>query len=126
MRVNESPFKPFAQRLDDRDAAGDRRFEIERDAVAFGQRGKLLAVPGEQRLVGGHHRLAGSERGFDRALGRIARAADHLDEHVDRRIARQRHRIGDPAKFLQIEVALLAARARADRDDLDRRGRSAR
>ena len=35
-------------------------------------------------------------------------------------VARQRHRIGEPAEFFDIEVALLAARARAQRDDLDR------
>ena len=119
MRVNDVAVEALAQRLDDRNAAADRGLEIERDALAFGERGELLTVAREQRLVGGDHRLAGSERGLHRALGRIAGAADQLDEHVDRRIARQRHRIGEPAKFLQIDVALLAARARADRNDLD-------
>ena len=50
----------LAQRLDDRDAAGDRRLEIQRDAVLLGERGELDAVLGEQRLVGGHDVLAGA------------------------------------------------------------------
>ncbi len=87
--------------------------------MPFRQRRKSLAMPGKQRLIGGHDRLAGGERGLYRALGGIARPADNLDQHIDRRIARQRHRIGDPAKLLRFEIALFAARAGGDRDDLD-------
>ncbi len=86
----------FAQGFDDRNGAADRRLEIERDVFAFGKRRKLAAMLGEQRLVGGHHRLAGRKRGFDRAFGRIARAADQFDEDIDARIARERDRIGEP------------------------------
>ena len=43
----------LAQRLDDRDAAGDRRLEVERDALLLGELGERDAVLGEQRLVGG-------------------------------------------------------------------------
>ena len=49
----------LAQRLDDRDAAGHRRLEIEGDAVLLGELGKLGAMLGEQRLVGGDDVLAG-------------------------------------------------------------------
>ena len=112
--------KPFAQRLHDRDAAGDRSLEIERHAMAFGERGELVAVAGKQRLVGGDHRLAGGKRRLHRPFGRIAGAADHLDQNIDRGVARQRDRIRDPAKFSQIDIALLAARTRAHGDDLDR------
>ena len=57
----------FAQRLDDGNAAGDRRLEVERDAVLLGQARQLGAMLGQQRLVGGHDVLAGPERGFDGA-----------------------------------------------------------
>ena len=109
----------FAQRLHDRNGGADRRFEIERDAVLLGERGELDAVLGEQRLVGGDHRLAGRERRLDRGLGRIAGAADQFDEHVDVGRARQRDRIGEPFHRSEIDAAILGARARADRDDLD-------
>ena len=126
MRVKESPLRPSRKRLDDRNAAADRGLEIERNAVAFRERGELLAVTGQQRLVCSHHRLAGRERGLHGAFCRIARTADDLDQHVDRRIARQRHRIGDPAKFLQIDVALLGAGTRTDAQRFRSDGRSAR
>ncbi len=112
--------EPLAQRLHDRYAAGDRGFEIERDAAAFRQHGKLMAMPGEQRLVGGHHRLAGRKCGFDRPLCGIALPADEFDQDIDRGIGGEQRGILDPAKFFQINVALLAAGAGADSDDLNR------
>ena len=120
MRVKELPPKSFAQCLDDRNAGADRSFEIERDLTALRKRGELLAVPRKQRLVGSHHRLAGSKRAFHRSLGGIARSAHEFDKNIDRRILRQRHGIGDPAEFLQIDSALLRPRPRVDRDNLDR------
>src|SRR3569623_2477897 len=50
----------------DRNGAGDGGLEVERAAVLLGERGELDAVLGEQRLVGGAHRLARGARGFDR------------------------------------------------------------
>ena len=87
--------------------------------MAFRERGKLGTMTGKERLVGGHDRLAGGKRRLDRAFGRIAGAADHLDQHVDPGIGRQRHGIGVPAEFLEIDVALLAPRPGADRDNFD-------
>src|ERR1700722_2102286 len=110
----------LAQSLDDRNAGADRSLEIERDLTALGERRELLAVSRQQRLVGGHHRLAGSKRAFHRPLGGIARSTHQLDKHVDRGILRQRHGIGDPAEFLQVDSALLTARPGVDRNDLDR------
>ena len=49
----------LAHGLDDRDAAGDRRFEIQRDAVLLGQSRQIRAVQGQQSLVGGHDVLLG-------------------------------------------------------------------
>ncbi len=40
-------------------------------------------------------------------------AADQLDEHVDARIGRQRHRIVEPPEAVEIDAAVLA-RLRAD------------
>src|SRR5581483_12288008 len=110
----------LAQRLDDGDAAGHRGLEVERNAMSLGHNGEPIAMAGEQRLVGGYHRLAGGERGFHDALGRIALPADHFDQDIDPRIGRKCGRIGKPAEFLQVDIALLAARTRAHRDDLDR------
>ncbi len=110
----------FAQRFHDRDTAGDRSLEIECDAMALGERRKLVTVARQQRFVRRHHRLAGGKRGFDRALGRVACSADQFDEGLDGRIGGKLDRIGDPARFFQIDHTLLAARARADGDHLDR------
>src|SRR5262249_36602312 len=53
--------EPLAQRLHDRDAAGDRRLEIERRALPLGERREPVAVGRQQRLVGGHDWLASGE-----------------------------------------------------------------
>jgi hypothetical protein len=74
--------KPFAQRLDDRDAAGDRAFE--RDHHAFLVRGgeDLVAVPCEERLVRGDHVLAVGDR-LQNERARGLETADQLDDDVD-------------------------------------------
>ena len=89
--------------------------------LLLGERRELYAVARKQRLVGGDDRLAGGERGLDRALGGIAGAADELDEDVDRR-DRAASAAGSSTQrnFFRSIAALLAARAGADRDDLDR------
>src|SRR4029079_3927385 len=53
--------EPLAQRLHDRDAAGDRSLEIERRALPLGERRELVAVGRQQCLVGGPPRLARGE-----------------------------------------------------------------
>ena len=45
--------------------------------------------------------------------------ADQLDEHVDTGLARERGRIGKPFHLLEFNSAILCARARTHRDDLD-------
>ena len=112
--------KTLAQGLDDRDGAADRRLEIERDLVLLGQPRELDAVPRQQRLVGGDDRLAGLQRRADRRKRRVAVAADQFDKRIDAGIARKLHRVRDPAQLLHIDAAILAARAGADRHDLDR------
>src|SRR5262245_7609999 len=78
------------------------------------------AVAGKQRLVGGDDRFFRRQRSLDRGFGRIALPADQLHEDVDLAIGRERYGVGDPTQFLVTDVALLAARARSDCDDLDR------
>ena len=73
----------------------------------------------EQRLVGSDHGFLRVERRCNGRSGRIPLAADQLDENVDLAIDRQRDRIGHPAQFRKIVAALLAARARRERNHLD-------
>ena len=47
---------------DDRDHPGDRRLVAQLGAGLAGGREQLVAVLGEQLLVGGDHRLAGPQR----------------------------------------------------------------
>ena len=58
----------FADGLDDRDAAGDRRFEVKRDVVGFGQRDQFVPVLGEQRLVARDHDFLRFERRLDQVM----------------------------------------------------------
>ena len=75
--------EPLGQRLDHRDAAGDRGLEAQRDAAGLGGGGELGAVAGEHRLVGGDEVLAAGERRLGGGLGRAVLAADRLDDEVD-------------------------------------------
>ena len=58
---------------DDRDHAGDRRLEAQLDAGLAGDREELVAVLGEQLLVGGDDRLArpAARRARSRAPGSV-------------------------------------------------------
>ena len=96
MRSNELPAIPSRNVLMIGNAAGDRRFEIERDVFLLGDRGKLDAMPGEQRLVGGHDDLPDASAASTARFGRLAVAADQFDEDVDVRLARERERVGEP------------------------------
>ena len=62
------------------DAAG---FEAQRGGAAAGELHQLLAVRGDQRLVGGHDRDAAIERAPHEAVGRLD-AAERFDDDVDR------------------------------------------
>src|SRR6516162_1933655 len=110
----------LAQRFHDRDGTADCGLEIERHMVFLGNGRQRDAVAGKQRLVGGDDRFFRRQRSRDCGFGRIAIAADQFHEDVDLRVARKRHWVGDPAQLLATNVAFLAARARTDRDDLDR------
>src|SRR5262249_56873821 len=73
-----------------------------------------------ERFAGGADRLFGRERGKVCGLRRLALPADQLHEDVDLAIGRESYGVGDPARLLVTDVAFLAARARTDRDDLNR------
>ncbi len=109
----------LAYDLDDGNAAGHRALEIERDLVLLGQRGKSGPMLGEQRLVGGHHMLAGAERGLDRLLGHAAFPADQLDEHVDVRVLGESDRVRNEAESRNVGVAVFAPVLGRDGDDLN-------
>ena len=108
----------FAQGLDDRNAASDRRLESERRAARFAERSQFEAVGGDHRLVGGHHRQAARQRGARRRIGRPVRAADRFDEHIDLAGGGERRRIVEEGGLLQAGAAFAPAE-RADRDDGD-------
>ena len=79
----------LAQRLDDRDAARDRRLELEGDARGLRPCRQVEAVVGKHRFVGGDHAFAGVERGAGRGESRAALPADQLDEAIDVRTLRE-------------------------------------
>ena len=89
--------QPFAQGLDDRDAAGHCCFESDGDALLLRRVEDLVAVGRQQRLVGRHHVLPvfdGLEYEF---LGHTV-TADQLDDDIDFRIGDDREGIvGQPA-----------------------------
>ena len=109
----------LAQGLDDRDAAGDGRFEVEGDAVLLGALRKIEAVLGEQRLVGGDDVLAGIERRLDGGFGDAAVAAHQLDEDVDRGVLGEHNRIGEELRFLRHRALLFGLRLGGDAGHFD-------
>ena len=110
----------LAQRLDDGNAAGDRRLERQRDVLLLGERREFEAMRGEQRLVRGDDGLAMRQRRFDADPRRTLGAADQLDEKVDVGRSRQRHGVGEKRAAADLGVALLVgiAHRHGRHDDL--------
>ncbi len=77
--------QPFAQRLDDRNAARHRRLERDHHALRARRLEDFAAMHGEQRLVRGDDVLAVRD-GAQHQFARRARPADHLADDVDGRI----------------------------------------
>ena len=113
------PARGFAQRLHDRDAAGDRRLEAERRAIGLRKRGQRDAVMGEQRLVGCDDGLAGRQRGLHRRFRRPLRAADQLDDTIDLAGLRQCHRIVEELETADIDATVAVAVTRGHRGQRD-------
>ncbi len=108
----------FAQRLDDRDAAGHRRLVAERDTGALRRRRERGAMMREHRLVGGNDMALLRERGFGQRLGRPIGAANQFDDRVGLGAPRHLDGIVEPRELRNVDVALLVAVARGDgRDD---------
>ena len=81
--------QPLAQRLDDRDPPRNRGLECYRHALVLRSGEDLIAMQGDQRLVGRDHVLAVRDRLHDQFAGRRI-AADQLDDDIDFRIVDHR------------------------------------
>ena len=107
----------LAQGLDHRDAAGGRGLEGERHAARLGHAGEREPVPGEKRLVGRDHVLAGLEGRLDGGLGGPVAAADQLDDAIDLAGAGEIARVVEPAVAGDVDAAVAGAVARRDGGD---------
>ena len=117
--------QPFADRLDDWDAAGHRRLEADHHPGGAGGGENLVAVLGDQRLVGGDDVLAVGQRPQRQAPRRLV-AAHQFDDDRDlgivhhlQRLAGQFHPGGVGRRGVQIFGGGMgdddfAARAAAD------------
>ena len=107
--------EPFAQRLDDRNAAADRGLEVERAAVFLGElrraRTPCLASSALLAVTTG---LPGSSAASTAACAGSPAPPISSTKHVDVRIVRQRDRIVEPARCRQIEAALLGLASARD------------
>jgi len=105
----------------------DAGLEPQLHAVSLGCAEQLVAVLGQQLLVGGHHRLAGSEQGQHVLTGRLD-AAHHLSHHGDGGIVAEPCEVGCQYAFRRVGVAggiAYQRRGHLDRlagDALDRLG----
>jgi hypothetical protein len=75
-------------------------------------------MPGNQRLVGGDHRLARCQGGLDRRQRGIAGPAHQFDKAVDAGIVGEIQRILRPGDAAQVETAFLRLGTRGDGDDV--------
>ena len=117
----------FAQRLDDRNAAGDRALERDHHALRVRRGEDLVAVAGEQRLVRGDHVLAVGDRLQDERSRRLD-AADQLDDDVDVGVREHDRGIGgevDAGRTAR-QLARALDRALGDPGDPDRPPRAPR
>ena len=117
--------RALAQTLDDRDAARDRRFELERDASLLRRRAELQPVMRQHRLVRGDEALPRRQRRARKRQRRPVGTTDQLDHHVGVACGKLR-RVVDPGKARQVDPAILAAIACRHRHDLDRPPRTPR
>ena len=75
---------------------------------------------GDQRLVGRHHVLPGIECRFHTSPRRPLVTADQLNDDIDLRIFRKRHRIVEPAITRKVHAAVLRPVPSAHRCNLQR------
>src|SRR5690606_16119681 len=86
----------FANRLDDWNAASHGGLEHHHHALAAGSIKDLIAVLGQQRLVGGNHVLALADRLHDPLTG-CGFAADEFHHDIDIGVARDLEAVGGDA-----------------------------
>ena len=110
----------LAQGLDDGDAPRHGRLIAEAEALGLRLARQRRAVMGEQRLVRGHHMLAGGKGGLQKLARHALGAADELDHDIDLRQMRERQGIVMPGIAREIDAAVALAIARRDGTDLDR------
>ena len=110
--------KSFAQRLDDRNAACDRRLECEHHAVRACGVEQLVTVPREQRLIGGDDVLAARDR-IERKRVRGLVTAHQLDNDVDVRVTNHVVEVRRDRHFGADDRAGLVDVAHRDGRDLD-------
>jgi hypothetical protein len=115
----------FAQRLDDRYAAGNGSLESDHDTFPLCRGKDLVAMCGEQRLVGSNHVLAVLDC-LQHEFPRHAIAADEFDDNIDFRIRHDRKRVvGDACcafRHLSRQIEILVGNNR----DADRAPRAPR
>jgi hypothetical protein len=116
----------FAQALDDRDAAGDRCFELQRDLRGFGGLGEFEPVMREHRLVGGDEGSCRRRASRAQARGQGRPSRRPLDHDIGILVVGERGGVVDPFEAADIDAAILGAVARGDGDDLDRPAGAAR
>ncbi len=112
--------RAVTQRLDDRDAASDRRLILERNPLRLRQRGEVEAVVGKHRFVRGNERLAAFERRPRQYERRAVAAADHLDDDIDIVARAQLSRVVDPRRTAEIDPPVAPAVARRHGGDDNR------
>ena len=116
--------RTFAQALDDRDAAGHRRLELEWHAGPFGLLCQFQPVMGEHRLVRGDEAAPGGKRVAGQRQRRTVRSADQFDHHIGLSMGGECGGVVDPVETRQIDAAILGPVAGGYRDDLDRAARA--
>ena len=99
----------------DRERRGRRRLAVQRRLRSLRQHAKLRELGREQRLVGGHDRLARRQRGAENRLH--VRAAGDLDDDVDVGVADQLERIVGERDAGGQRPAILGEIAHGDRRD---------
>ena len=106
---------PFAQALDDRNAASDCRFIFERNARLLGSLGELHAVMRDHRLIGCDKGFSGANRIAGEAQRGAVRATNQFGNHVNIVTGGEGGRIVFPGQARQVHAAIAAAIARRHR-----------
>ena len=111
----------LAQRFDDRDAAGHRGLEVEGHAVLPASRASSVPCLANSALLAVTTCFPAFRAASTAPRASTLLTANQFDEHVDCRIGCQPFGRVEPGYALELDAALLLARAGADPGDLDPR-----